>query len=92
MPLLLLALSALLGCTPTCDQTCRKLIRCEVIESSAVNEDLCSADCSSLENLYDYWDDQQLVNELQETRRCIGESTCEDIADGVCYEEDLYPF
>lgn len=88
----MLLLLALIGCTPTCDQTCQKLIRCDVIDADAVNEDVCEQDCANLENLYDYWDDQQLVSQMQETRRCIGESTCEDIADGVCYEQDLYPF
>lgn len=89
---LLLAFVSLSGCTPTCDQSCRKLVRCDVIDADAVTEDLCSEDCAQLEALYVAWDDQQLVDDLHASRECIDASTCEEIADGVCYEQDLYPY
>jgi hypothetical protein len=92
--LLLLAAVALApACTPTCQQTCEKLLACEQ------NEDwldgyvaLCAENCERQLNLYELWDDTQLQDALDQSRVCIGEATCDDIADGVCYDEDLYSF
>lgn len=94
-PLAALALLAALlapGCTPTCDQTCKKLVSCEGVETAGLSEELCVEDCQQQEALIDYWEDTQLLEQLDASRRCVRDNTCEDIAAGVCYDPDLYPY
>jgi hypothetical protein len=43
------------------------------------------------ERLYeDAWDDPVLRDKFRAHKRCLQDESCEDIADGVCYDEDLY--
>ncbi|MCB9761321.1 MAG: hypothetical protein H6739_15875 [Alphaproteobacteria bacterium] len=86
MTLLLL----LLGCTPTCEQTCRKLIRCGEVPSDGVSEFRCTESCNDQIDLYQLWDDTQLQEKQEAARRCVGDNECAQIADGVCYDEDMY--
>ena len=78
------------GCTPTCKQTCEKLLDCEDIETSRVNLADCQNTCETQKELYDRWDDTQLQDALDEAKRCIRDEECSAIADGACYDEDLY--
>ena len=84
------SLTMLVGCEPTCERTCKKLLSCEDVDSPRVHEDECIDSCDSLADLYDSWDDTQLQDQLAETKRCVVSEECDAIAAGVCYDEDLY--
>ena len=89
----LLALLWLLGaCTPTCDQACKKLMRCEGLETEGLYADRCEEGCEEEKALYEDWENPQLEDALDAELRCIRDETCEAIADGACYDEDLYAF
>lgn len=82
------------ACAPTCAQTCNKLDRCDLL--AEVPEGYCETSCSV--QISDYTglerDEKQdeLVDAFNDQRRCIASSTCDDLADGVCYDETLFPF
>jgi hypothetical protein len=87
----LAAALALAGCTPDCERTCRKVLSCD-IDSPRDAIDMCKASCETEDHLYDVWDDQEKTDAFHEERRCLVDSSCEDIAAGACYDDRLYPF
>ena len=91
-----LALTAWLaaGCAPTCEQSCRKLLfDCE-LDTERVALDECQTSCLRQEALYESWENQELTDLFRDHRRCVASSSCDEIADGACYEgyEDLFLF
>ncbi len=78
------------GCTPTCKQVCDKLLECEDVESYRVSEWECRDACEREENLYEDWEDLQALEQHHQERECIVDSECADIADGACFDEELY--
>ncbi len=121
-----------LGCTPTCEQTCRKLLTCDVVVTSEME---CENACSAQEQLFADWADAEEIEqenteeensereEFEEQdevyqpskttsqvtqqsedeessskykeafdayKTCVGDKTCDEIADGACYNEDIY--
>jgi hypothetical protein len=92
--LVALATLPLAACPPTCKQACRKtLFDCE-LDTERVSLDECEIECERQEYLYRQWEDTELQQLFDDHRRCIGRSSCEEIADGVCYEgfEALFVF
>lgn len=89
--LLLILGAGLSACEPTCKATCRKLLACDDVNSPRVSQDDCEYSCTTQQNLYEQdWEDTQLREALADAKRCVSASSCEDIAAGVCYDEDLY--
>jgi hypothetical protein len=78
------------GCEPSCKATCKKLVQCEDVETPRVSKEECTASCEIQQQLYDQWTDTQKRGNFGDLKRCIKQSECADIADGVCYDEDLY--
>jgi hypothetical protein len=72
---------------------CRKLLDCD-LDTQRVAFDECTTSCSSQQSLYATWDNQHLQQLWDDHRRCIGRSSCEEIANGACYDgyEELFPF
>ncbi len=87
--LLILTLLAA-GCEPTCEQTCEELLACDEVESDRVALDDCTAACLVQQQVYDDWEDIELQQGFADYKRCISEESCDAIADGACYDEDLY--
>lgn len=86
----LFALSQMVtACTPTCRETCRKLLDCDSVETSRLSIDECTTSCQVRQRLYDDWDDTQLQDSFDEYRSCVGEETCDSIAAGTCYDEAI---
>lgn len=91
LPGLLALAVGLQACEPTCKATCKKLLACDEVDSPRVSLDDCEYSCTTQQTLYEEdWEDTQLRDALGEAKRCISSSSCEDIALGVCYDEDLY--
>lgn len=94
MPRLVPALVLLIasGCTPTCERTCRKILKCDNLESDRVSVFECQATCENQRSLYEGWaDEKELDKALDAHRRCLVRSTCEEIEAGECYDERLFP-
>ena len=89
----LIALGFSAGCTPTCTETCRKLLRCDEelgIVEYGITE--CEESCNRTNDLYESWEDQDKIDAFAAHKQCIAGATCDEINDGVCYDEDLYVF
>jgi len=89
--LLSLVAVALLGCSPRCERTCKKLLKCEGLDSDRVALDECELSCRNQLSLFEGWkDEDKLEDAFAEHRRCLIRSTCEEIADGECYDPLLF--
>jgi hypothetical protein len=90
--LLITGLTTLLAasCEPSCEQTCEGLLACEETSTDRLALDDCTAACLVQERLYDDWEDQQLRDSFADYKHCVSEDSCESIAEGSCYDEDLY--
>lgn len=88
---LFLLLTIGLGCAPTCDQVCRKtLFDCD-LSTERVALATCVDACDRQRSLYeDLWKDQDLTQKFADERRCLMRESCDDIADGVCYDPDVF--
>lgn len=80
------------GCTPTCREACRKLDRCDLLAGIDVEEcrETCEADLDNRQVAKRDDDDPEPLKTFNAHRRCLGSSTCDDIADGVCFDDDLF--
>ncbi|MCK6504347.1 hypothetical protein L6R53_13255 [Myxococcota bacterium] len=87
---LVLLAAPLAACEPTCKQTCRKLLDCEEVDTPRQGLEECQAACEIQERLYEDWEDLQAREALADVKRCVRDEECVDIAEGACYDPDLY--
>lgn len=87
--LLLAASIALQGCTPRCQEVCNKVLNCE-LGATRVAQEECILSCRLEEALYDDWEDDSKRKAFKAHKRCIRSSSCEEIADGECYDDELF--
>jgi len=81
------------ACKPTCTQTCNKLTSCSAnADWEGEYAELCAENCERQHNLYEVWEDTQLLDALDASQSCVKDATCEDLEEGVCYDETLYTF
>lgn len=88
---LFLFVATLSGCTPTCDQVCRKVLFDCDLNTERVALLTCTDSCDRQRTLYeDLWVDDPtgLADAFDDHRRCLMRESCDDIAAGVCYESD----
>jgi len=78
------------ACAPTCESVCKKVIECDV--SSRLAQDECERECARQNTLYNTWEDQAKQDAYVEHKSCIAGSTCEQLDEGVCYDEDIFLF
>jgi hypothetical protein len=91
--LLLLATLALgQGCDTSCEAACDKLLSCEEVSTARLAPDDCESACLVQEKLYEDWDDVELRDGFTELKGCITGTACDELAEGACYEDELYPF
>lgn len=90
LPLLALAGALATACEPTCKQTCTRLLECEEVDTPRQGIDECQAACEIQQRLYEDWEDLQAREAMAEVKRCIRAEECDAIAEGACYDEDLY--
>jgi len=81
---------SLLACAPTCERTCKKILSCENIDAPSMNIDECTSACSAQQNVYEGWDDAQKIEAFDDLKSCIVAEECDTVADGFCYDEDVY--
>lgn len=80
------------GCEPSCERTCEKLLQCDGVETPRVGIEDCRLECVAQEELYDLWDNQDLRDAFGDQKRCVMEEECDAIAAGACYDADLFAF
>ena len=76
---------SLVGCTPSCEAVCDKLLSCD-LETDGLYDTVCVDSCERQEALYTQWEDEEKLDAYDEHLRCLSRSSCGDIDDGVCYD------
>ena len=79
------------GCAPSCEHTCRKVLACD-LGTERIAQQECVDSCEAQDALYQSWDDEEKIDAFDDHRRCLVQSSCDEIADGACYDEDLFVF
>ncbi|MFK7927621.1 MAG: hypothetical protein AB8H79_05510 [Myxococcota bacterium] len=79
------------ACEPSCKQTCRNVLACD-LESDRVTVDECEAACVFQERLYEDRQQDALRDRLGDHKRCLNRESCDDLADGVCFDDELFAF
>jgi hypothetical protein len=79
------------GCEPTCQIACRRFLDCD-LETPGVTLDECEASCVFQEDKLEAEEDDVGRQRFSDHKRCVARSSCEEVADGACYDEELFPF
>lgn len=78
------------GCAPTCGDVCAKLESCGIQPEVSWLE--CRASCEKKFATYQPFDDDETRLAFEAERACLGASSCEAIAEGVCFDPRTNPF
>ena len=82
----------ILGCTPTCEDVCDKLVACENEGTERMSSDECQESCRAQEELYALWTDQQKRDAFDAELSCLYASECGEVEQGVCYVGEVWGF
>ena len=88
--LFLLFVVPLVACEPSCESTCEKILACDELETPLTALQDCTDACLTQEQLYDAWNDGEKLEAMSTFKSCVADSECSDIAEAVCYDEELY--
>jgi hypothetical protein len=80
----------LTGCEASCKTACKALLECEDVDTPRLPLQECEASCLVQQDVYDSWEDTQLSEAFGEFKSCVRDEECAAIADGACYQEDLF--
>ena len=75
------------ACTVTCEDVCTKLSSCDGLEQDNTSEIDCRSACRSQQEQAQTDGNEEGFEEL---KSCLSTSSCVEIVDGVCYDENLY--
>ena len=78
------------ACSPTCERTCKKILSCDNVDAPSMNIDECTSACSAQQNLYEDWEDEEKEQAFKDLKTCIVAEECASVAEGVCYDEQVY--
>ena len=84
------ALVTLVGCEPSCEATCDKLMSCDGIEMEHTSVGECAAACETQQNVYEKWSATDERDWFGDLKDCIDDASCKDIVAGECYDDELY--
>jgi hypothetical protein len=90
----LMALGAVVllsACAPNCERTCRKLDSCAA-DGSTMTLIECESTCTTLIQSFARDEDEVRKESFAAHRRCVVSATCDEVNDGVCYDETLFAF
>lgn len=88
---LALLLAAASGCRGSCDTACARLKKCASdLDSERMTAEECQESCERERDLYDAWDDDEKRKAFRKHLTCVANSTCEELDEGVCYDELLF--
>ena len=96
MVVVALLLGAMLpGCTPNCETVCKTLHGCPALDLQSTPEAECVLNCQLQENAYEKQqedEDTGFLEDFETLKTCIVDSTCPALAEGACYDSDLYSY
>jgi len=63
---------------------------CDNIEMEHTSVGECAAACETQQQVYDKWKATDEREWFGDMKYCIDDASCADIADGECYDDELY--
>jgi len=88
--LFILSVVPLVACEPSCERTCETLLACDELETPLTSLQDCNDACLTQEVLYEEWNDAEKQQALSTFKNCVADNECSDIAEAVCYDEEIY--
>jgi hypothetical protein len=88
--LLLLSVAQLVACEPSCENTCEKILACDEVDTPLIALQDCTDACLTQEQRYEDWNDGQKQEAMSDFKTCVADNECSDIAEAVCYDEEIY--
>lgn len=85
-------LAALVGCEPTCEDLCDKIVECGNPGTERMSAFECEESCIDQEQLLETWNDTQLQDAFDAEKACIDDATCDALAEGACYDAELWAY
>ena len=83
---------SLLGCTPTCEQVCDKVVECGNEGTERMTAFECQESCEAQQDLLDRWTDVEKREAFDAELRCLRDEECDAIAGGACYDAEVWSF
>lgn len=81
------------GCTPTCERVCTRLVEdCGDLGTERMATYECEENCAQQRDLYERWTDTQKQDAFDAQLSCLVDATCDEIAAGVCYDEEVWSY
>jgi hypothetical protein len=90
--LLLVLTSAAWGCTPTCGDVCDHVVACENEGTERMSSVECEEQCLQQKALYADWSDGVKRDAFEDELSCLNGASCDDIAEGVCYDPVVWSY
>ena len=88
---LCVAVLVLSGCDNSCKGVCTKLSDCE-LESQLIDIAQCETACTTQLVAVESEDNSERTTAFTQHRNCLATSTCEELTEGICYDEQFFSF
>lgn len=90
---IVVALTATLSaCDVGCESACRKVLKCDGLETNELTVGECNAECVRQSERYDDQEDEVGAQAFADHKNCIKRSSCDEILDGECYDPEVFSF
>jgi len=54
--------------------------------------DECTESCQRQDFLYQQWEDEEKQDRFDDHKACLKDASCDEITNGVCYDDALFVF
>jgi hypothetical protein len=89
--LLLLVAAWATACAPPCSRVCRQVRACDLPTADQLTQSECEEACTRQQAYYDDLGDPERIEAFRDHRQCVVAATCDELRDGACYDERLFP-
>ena len=82
----------LTACDVGCESACRKVLKCDGLETNELSVGECNAECIRQSQLYEDEENEDAAKAFTAHKNCLKRSSCDEILEGECYDPDLFSF
>lgn len=81
------------ACAGDCESACRRVDTCAVaLGAPGYTLAECQQQCGRQDELYQRWEDEEKQAAFQAHLTCVTGATCDELADGLCYDDLIFGF
>ena len=82
--------SLLTACDVGCESACRKVLKCDGLETNELSVGECNAECIRQSQLYEDQEDEEAAKAFTAHKNCLKRSSCDEILDGEGYDSEMF--